>query len=468
MQSNSTAMCASPVNPGLSLNNHTRILKRVASVFFLAVSISVVPKLVLAEKETTPEKYVAFCANKQEQAQGTCVHALEIGRPHPRRIVVLVPGAYLGASTLRFIGHYISATLPDTQVWAVERREQNLEDLRHLADQAAFSNYTAGKYRQESATTVPEARNWGLGTLVADLRRIIIAAKATGSARVFLGGHSWGATTALAYAAWDFDTQPGFKDLAGLILIDGGVHDSFGGEGYKFRLTVDDATKALDKIDAGRVFPGDLNQFWQLTGAPEQVPIDYQLAGALAQASPHAPSIFQAHLPKSMQPTVALTNAALLGWLVDSHAPAGDLQAHSGHLGALGNQTQDWISDGPASIDTIARAYASASPAAFEWYWPARLTLDLEVIDPFVSSPVTAALMLPITHGSEIDRPLYTFATGITHGTVIESAKWVVAQSKIQTSVYVSDETMSHLDPLFDSPGQNKFLETVVKFLQDN
>lgn len=468
MQFMRTSICASAMKEGLRSDNHKRTLKSFISALFVTILISVAPKMVQADTDTTPEKYVAFCANQVEQLHGYCVHALEMGQPHPRRIVVLVPGAYLGAASLRLVGHYICAMLPDTQVWAVERGEQNLADDAHLSDDSALSYYTQGKYRQENATTVPAARNWGLNMLIADLRRIIIAAKANDTARVFLGGHSWGATTALAYAAWDFGTHPGYKDLAGLILIDGGVHDSFGGEGYKFRLTVDDAKKAREKINQGRVFPGDLSEFWQVKGPPEQIPIDYQLAAALAQVSPHAPSKFQSQLPKSMQPTASLTNAALLGWLVDSNAPAPDLQAHSGHLGAVSNQMQDWISDGPASIETIARAYSSTRPAAFEWYWPARLNLDLKVVDPFVSSPVTAALKLPITHGKEIDRPLYAFATGITHGTVIESAKWVVVQSKIHSSVYVSDETMAHLDPLFDAPGKNKFLETVVEFLAHN
>ena len=40
---------------------------------------------------------------------------------------------------------------------------------------------------------------------------------------MYLGGHSAGASTAVAYAAWDFAGRPGFRDLSGLVLIDGGL-----------------------------------------------------------------------------------------------------------------------------------------------------------------------------------------------------------------------------------------------------
>ena len=40
-------------------------------------------------------------------------------------------------------------------------------------------------------------------------------ARAGGRRKVILGGHSLGASTTVAYAAWDFNGRPGYKDLAG-------------------------------------------------------------------------------------------------------------------------------------------------------------------------------------------------------------------------------------------------------------
>ena len=46
-------------------------------------------------------------------------------------------------------------------------------------------------------------------------------AEAAGSS-VVLGGHSLGGSITAAYATWDFDGEPGAKELAGLVFIDGG------------------------------------------------------------------------------------------------------------------------------------------------------------------------------------------------------------------------------------------------------
>ncbi|MDE2449452.1 MAG: alpha/beta hydrolase, partial [Gammaproteobacteria bacterium] len=100
------------------------------------------------------------------------------------------------------------------------------------------------------------------------------------------------------------------------------------------------------------------------------------------------------------------------------------------------------------------------------WYWPRRLSLDLTAVDPMIDSPITLSLGLHLTHANDIDVPLYAFETGLTHGTVVQAAKWVVADSKITTHVYVTDDSMVHLDPLLDAPRHNPFLTTVTAFLQ--
>ena len=81
-------------------------------------------------------------------------------------------------------------------------------------------------------------------------------------------------------------------------------------------------------------------------------------------------------------------------------------------------------------------------------------------------SPITRYLGLRMTHAREIDVPLYVFETGLTHGTVVAAAKWVVANSRIREHVYLTDEAMLHLDPLLDAPRHNSFLITVADFLR--
>lgn len=403
------------------------------------------------------------------RATGTeyCAHVLEVGPKDAKTVVVLIPGGSLGAGSLASVAHAISESVPDTQVWAVERREQNLPDFSAMGGEASLSYYLKGRYRRATEQTAAYTRTWGLSATISDLREVVIAARAGGRRRVILGGHSWGATISLAYAAWDFKGEPGYRELAGLILVDGGVHDSWAGEGYKFRLTVESAAEKLKQIDSGNPFTGDLGYLWQLKGPPEAVPIYYQLAATYALKDPGGVSALQNLLPKTMLPSTTVTNLALFGGLTDTHAPTGDLQVHSGHLDNSEASVHPWVSTGPAAIAEVAEAFARRQPAAVEWYWPRRLSLDLQAIDPFVASPVTQALGLPLAHASEIDVPLYAFQTGLTHGTVVEAAQWVVANSRIRKTTYVTEESMAHLDPLFDAPGKNKFLATVEDFVRE-
>lgn len=423
-----------------------------------------------AARAAVPEAYVAFCPGPHVHRPAPfCPHVLEIGAANPRRIIVLEPGADLGAQTLAPAGRYLARVLPGTQVWAVERREQDLMDLSHMGRASEDRYYLGGAYRKVTPAQAAEARTWGLPTAVAGLHRIVASAMRDPRRQVFLGGHSWGATIALAYAAWNFHGTPGYRGLSGIILIDGGVHDSFAGEGQTFRLTLADVRRDLRAVGAGSPFSGDFGHLWKVRGPPESVPIDYQLAAHWALAAPRRRSTLEAHLPAALRPPFPVTNAALFGWLIDTHAPVGDLQAHAGTIGRIdGGPVHGWHETGPAALSVIARAFAHRHPAAVEWYWPLRLSLDLEAVDPFVVSPVTRALGLRISYAAQIDVPLYAFETGLTHGTVNSAARWVVAHSRIKRAVYVTDNSMMHLDPLFDTPSENRFLKTLVRFIRRN
>jgi pimeloyl-ACP methyl ester carboxylesterase len=421
-----------------------------------------------AAASSPPEEYVAFCpARHTRDPAQYCPHVLEIGAPDPSRIIVLEPGADLGAESLEPAGRYLARALPGTQVWAVERREQDLMDLSHLGRPSEVHYYLRHEYLELTPQQTAAARTWGLPAAIADLRRIVGSAQSDPRRQVFLGGHSWGATIALAYAAWDFSGTAGYRGLSGIILIDGGVHDSFAGEGYEFHLTLADIRRQLRAIRSGSPFTGDLGYLWKVRGAPESVPIDYQLAASRAVSQPGSASALRTRLPAALQPPFPVTNAALFGWLIDTRAPVGDLQAHAGRLERMRGTLRGWQQTGPAALATIARVFAHRDPAAVEWYWPRRLTLDLEAVDPFVVSPVTRALGLRISHAAEIDVPLYAFETGLTHGTVDTAARWVVAHSRIRRAVYVTDDSMMHLDPLFDTPPRNVFLTTLVRFVRE-
>lgn len=416
------------------------------------------------------QRYVAFCAaGEADRGDADCVHALEMGSRGARRVLILIAGHSEAAGLFRAVGRYLSRTVPDTQVWAFDRREQDLVDASGFGREGELDYYLRGHYRAVTGRAASDTRTWGLAMELAGLRRVALAAGA-GGRRVFLGGHSSGAGTALAYAGWDFNGVPGYEGLSGLVLIDGGTHRSFDGESYKIHWlqSIHDADEKLAKIAAASSpFTGDLGYVWQVPGTPESVAIDYRLAAEYARRDPRGASPLQKLLPVAMQPPFPVTNAALLGWLLDSHAPAPDLQLHSGHIDSAGTP-RGWINDGPADIERVASVLAQGNPAAFEWYWPRRLSLDITAVDPMEDSTISRHLGLRMSHARDIDVPLYVFETGLTHGTVVTAAKWVVANSRIRDHVYVTDDTMLHLDPLLDGPRRNSFLTTVAAFLREH
>lgn len=373
------------------------------------------------------------------------VHVLRVGAPAARQVLVLVAGQFGAAGSLRMLARELAGRLPGTQVWAVDRRETNLADLSGLRgddpDRAA-DRYLAGRYRSVSAASAPYVAGWGLATALTDLRRVVRAARA-GGRRVVLGGHSWGATTALAYAAWDFAGRPGYRDLTGLVLIDGGVHDAFAGEGDVYRVTPEQARAGLADIAAGTVFDPSLTM-----GRTETYAILQLLAGRYAVAAPDAPSTLAGRLPAPLRPPGPVSNAGLLRSEYVDAPLVPDLSVNPAYT----------------SIATVARTLAAARPGAFEWYWPQRLTLDLSAADPFARTATTDLLGLRLCHPTAIDVPLYSFQTGLTHGTANAAARWVVAHSRISSASYDGDDAMTHLDALWAD--RNPMLRTLVPFLR--
>src|SRR5215218_8396757 len=153
------------------------------------------------------------------------------GPASARTVLVLVPGSSSGAGAFAFVGPDIARRVRGLQVWAVERREHAFEDTSviELGDpDQSLAYYLQGQpvdghtFQPPPASEVGFMAKWGLGLLLGDLRQVIRKARA-GGRRVILGGHSLGASAAEAYASWDFEGRPGHRDLAGLVLIDGGL-----------------------------------------------------------------------------------------------------------------------------------------------------------------------------------------------------------------------------------------------------
>jgi hypothetical protein len=250
------------------------------------------------------------------------VRAVEVGRRQARHVLVLLPGTSAGAGYFVPVAEDLVAALHGWQVWAVDRRENLLEDHTVLdraragavSGRELFDYYVgwianpaiARHYQPAADEDVAFARRWGMRVAVEDVARVVRAARA-GGRRVVLGGHSLGGWIADAYAAWDFGDRAGARDLDGLVMIDGGSARPAVGPG--------DARKTLGKIQRGSPFLSEAGaRLPWITGVLSAV------GSTLALREPDAPSLLQAWplLPTTVKAPVPATNLAQLGYSVDA------------------------------------------------------------------------------------------------------------------------------------------------------
>ena len=177
-------------------------------------------------------------------------------------------------------------------------------------DPDAALDYSLGfKYRARSRRGRQVRVRVGLRVQLRDLRSVVKRARRRRRRKVILGGHSAGASTAVAYAAWDFGGTPGYREIDGLVLIDGGLLGSFA-EAERAR-----ARRELAEIRSGDVFLDLLG-----LGLPEIAGIFAQVGALYAYERPDAPSTLQTFplLPAEFKPPFPVTNEALFGYAFDA------------------------------------------------------------------------------------------------------------------------------------------------------
>ena len=201
-----------------------------------AVSVSTVGAAVPTKADVHFERLAGF-SSPGTPAKYNKVGILETGPRSAKNILVLVPGTSASAAYFEPLAKDIVAKTPGWQVWAVERRENLLED-QSVLDQAKAGKASAQKLFDYylGFTTDPSVkdhfkflkdddvafgRDWGMKVEIEDLRRVVQKAAKHGD-KVVLGGHSLGGSIVTAYATWDFGGHAGADDLDGLVYIDGG------------------------------------------------------------------------------------------------------------------------------------------------------------------------------------------------------------------------------------------------------
>jgi pimeloyl-ACP methyl ester carboxylesterase len=428
----------------------------------LAIVLALVAGLLGAAPAAAVDRYIPM---KAPPAPGPSkydkVFVQQIGPRTARNVLVLVPGTNGGAGGITPVARDIARRVPSTQVWVVDRREQAFEDTAVFArrdPEAALDHYLGFKYRSVKGADAKFVADWGLEVQLNDLRSAVRRA-ARGGRRVVLGGHSAGASTAVAYAAWDFGGRAGWRDLDGLVLLDGGLLGSFD------EASPERVRRELADIREGKVFL-DLLGF----GVPEIAGIFAQVGALYAYERPDAPSTLQTLplLPAQFKPPFPVTNEAALGYAFDettSPEALALIRIRAGGL-ALSGDPRPWRDGEITPIRRFARAYAADAPNATEWYYPRRLLLDFDAASDLRMNKAAKLLGLRLEHGREIDLPLYAFSTDLTKGRVARGARRLARISPIKQPVVIDDRRTSHLDPLSAAPETNHFLETVVPFLK--
>jgi hypothetical protein len=406
------------------------------------------------------------------------VGVLEIGTRTARNILVLNPGTSASAAYFAPLAKTIVEKAPSWQVWAVERRENLLEDhsvLDRAKDGAATGlelfNYYLGFLTDSTVTThfqfIPDAdvafaREWGMRVELEDLRVVVKAAKKRGR-RVVLGGHSLGGSMTTAYATWDFDGTPGFRGISGLVFIDGGSGPT--------PVTPEQATASLQALQAG-------SPWLSFGGIPAPFAGLFNATGSTgALIDPDSPSIGQAWplLPANLKPPVRVTNLAQYGYALDTETSPPSLaaaQAHLGHLAASGDP-RGWDQAGEITpIQRYAQMFSGTGLHGLDgtaWYHPQRLTIDSGAVAAGNANPAQAILDVHATHGHDLPKRLRIYAFGAALGgqRVLDAARGLAQQSGIPDSnltLIDRHETYAHNDPNSASPN-NDFVDGLIPFL---
>ncbi|MDX6581223.1 MAG: hypothetical protein QOI10_407 [Solirubrobacterales bacterium] len=407
------------------------------------------------------------------------VGILKVGPKKAPNVLVLNPGTSASAAYFKPLMSFIVSQTDDWQVWAVERRENLLED-QSMVDQAKAGlingdqlfDYYLGYITDSSITThyqpvadseVPFARGWGMKVEVSDLRQVVKQASKLGG-KVVVGGHSLGGSITTAYATWDFNGKPGAKGLSGLVFIDGGSGPT--------PITPEEAQQRKADLDAGSPwlsFGGIVAPYAGLFNVVGST-------GTILDPNGHGKLQDWSALPANLKPPVRSTNEGAYGYALDTETSPSSLiaaQAHLGHLAASGDP-RPWDNAGELTpIQRFADMFSGTGLMGLDgtaWYHPLRLTIDAGAVADGNANPAQDILDVDATHGADLPKSMRILVFGAALGgqRVIDAANALAQQSGIKAGHMVRINratTYAHNDPNSAFPN-NDFVAALVPFLE--
>jgi hypothetical protein len=385
----------------------------------------------------------------------------------------------------------------DWQIWAVERRENLLEDQSELnkakdgeATVEETFNYYLGYLTNPAVkhhmmlipeTDVSFAREWGMNVAVEDLHTVIERAKRRGG-KVVLAGHSLGGTVVTAYATWDFAGKPGADGLSGLVFDDGGSSPS-----SISRATAEEDLSNLSKKSPWLAFGG--------IGAP-YLGLFSSLGAQGTIEAPEAASVAEnfALLPSDLKAKnehgepIPATNEAEFGYGVNVGTSPASLIAAQVHAGtgveevAKEDGLHGWNGSGAISplkryAEMLAGTGVKGSDGS-EWYFPERLTLDTAAVADGDANEAQEVLGLHAIHGHEIPTSMRILAISteldkLFGSSTLTAAEVLAEQSgipKANLTLIDREDEYAHNDPNAADPNGeiegNIFYKELIPFLE--
>ena len=443
-----------------------------------------------------------------------------------RSIVIAMPGLLAGAASLDGLARGLVAEADDAiEVWVIDRRSNALEDLRGMntAEMSENAEIAAQYYRGEATvgdvaftgllaqSELGYMSEWGLATLVGDVHALIgnVAAEERRE-RVFLLGHSLGASFAEAYAAWRFtDGTRGFDELAGIILVDGALGDA--------PITEDEFNEGFSFGGFGSAGIGDIRSESPTLAIPFLGIDIYVLAEEMALRARFDPEgvvtdplrdeslALLLGYPRGAVPM--LTNNAAFALPFDDASgalafarlgvgePVGETETFMSLLGdeltrPVGSDSAVVWRDGPASgeastMEEFTRSFTAGPTNYAEWYFPARLPLDIVASGGarIAEDSWQAAQGLRSFDGALIDAPILAVACALIGSTErydairarvapsIGEGRPLSGASRTDAGAFVVIDALSllHLDPGVAAQGsRNPAIGATTAFVAQN
>jgi pimeloyl-ACP methyl ester carboxylesterase len=423
------------------------------------------------------------------------VGVIKLGRHSAKNVMVIEPGTSGGGAYFVPLARALVERLPNWQIWAVERRENLLEDQSFFnrakhgkATAAEVFHYYLGwltesskKAHLEFLPETPFAREWGMNVAVEDLHTVIESAKSLGG-KVVLAGHSLGGTVVTAYATWDFSGKAGADGLSGLVFDDGGSSPT-----SISRATAEEELSKLSTSTPWLAFGGIGSPFLGLfssVGAMSTVLAPEE--ASLAEGFALLPSDLKAKNGKG-EPIPA-TNEAEFGYGVNVGTSPPSLVAAQVHAGAGIEEVAKedglfgWNGSGAISplkryAEMLAGTGVNGADGS-EWYFPARLTIDTGAVADGNYNEAQEVLGEHAIHGHELPTSLKMLAISteldkLGGFSTLTAAEVLAEQSGIPSSnltLINREDEYAHNDPNAADPNGeiegNIFYKELIPFLE--